>query len=138
MTRAPCRLTIQDGERTPRLYWRIGAELFRPNVLALPGRPCPFKGGSYQLMRNICFASAFATRAAMRSFAFIVCYVGGAKSARRTKVEVQEFKAMLRPELHPSFGAVSYEQIAEIAGMHGDEALATWISCRLQDGLARA
>ena len=30
MSDAPCRLTVQDGERTPRRYWEVGARLFDP------------------------------------------------------------------------------------------------------------
>ena len=135
-TNAPCRLTIQEGQRTPRLYWEVGKRVFQPEVLEVP-RPCPFAGGHYQLMRNMTFAAAFADRAGLKDFGFIVAYVAAASSAKKhTTHQVAEFKNMLRPELRDRFGSVSYESISGIVRKRGDTRLAECIDVRLGDGLA--
>jgi hypothetical protein len=136
-TDAACRLTIREGRRTPRLYWEVGKRVFQPEILAMPRSPCPFADGNYQLMRNMTFAAAYASKHGLADFGFIVAYVGAAPSAKKhTSQQVYVFKHMLLPELRDHFGAISYERISIIAREHGEERLSDWIDCRLRDGLA--
>jgi hypothetical protein len=135
-TDATCRLTIQEGKRTPRLYWEVGKSVFLPEILAVPRRPCPFADGSYQLMRNINFAAAFAAKEGLPSYGFIVAYVAAASSAKKHMgAQINRFREMLLPDVRDRFGAISYENIAVIARKHGDGALADWIERRLREGL---
>jgi hypothetical protein len=67
LSNAPCRLQVWDGDRAPRLYWQIGWDIFRPEVLRPDGRPCPFAGPSFQLMRNLALACAAAAPRSSRS-----------------------------------------------------------------------
>ncbi len=135
-TEAACRLTIKEGNRSPRLYWQIGAALFRADVLAAPRRPCPFRGGSYQLMRNICFAQRLAELERRSSAGFLLAYVEGARSAHETQQTFGEFTAMLRDDVRPRAGAISYERIAEIVRQHDAAELAGWIKRRISAGIA--
>jgi hypothetical protein len=135
-TEASCRLTIKEGNRSPRMYWEVGAVLFRPDVLEPPRRPCPFRGGGYQLMRNLCFAQRLAELEGRPMAGFVLAYVAGAPSAHETEQTFNEFMAMLRAEVRPRAGAISYERVAEIATRHGETDLADWIERRLSDGLA--
>jgi hypothetical protein len=131
-TAAPCRLTVYDGARTPRLYWSLGTQLFRPEVLAVPRRPCPFAGASFQLMRNLAFAAALAARRRRRWFGFLVAYVGGAPSAAALHRELEEFQALLLDDVRPRFRAVTYEQIGEVLRARGENPLAEEIDRRIR------
>jgi hypothetical protein len=133
---AACRLTVPDGRREPRLYWQVAERLFRPEVLEVPRRPCPFVDGRYQLMRNLTFASEFARRDAAFGFGFIVAYVAASPSATHTEKLIEQFREMLLPDAAEGFGAVSYEAISEIVEQHGDHRLAAWLRARLTAGLA--
>lgn len=66
-TRAPCRLATWDGDRAPRLYWNLAWDLFRPDVLVPDGRVCPFRGPSFQLMRNLALARAMSAPRSVQS-----------------------------------------------------------------------
>jgi hypothetical protein len=85
----PCRLTIWDGRREPRLYWSVAKRLFEPDVLAVPRRPCPFSNGRYQLMRNITFASEFARLNGLPKFGMVVAYVAGSPVRAANSVSTQ-------------------------------------------------
>ncbi len=52
-TNAACRLEVQDGRRTPRLYWSVMKSLCDDGLVVPAGSRCPFKGEGYQAMRNI-------------------------------------------------------------------------------------
>jgi hypothetical protein len=134
-TDAACRLTIWDGKREPRRYWEVAERLFRPAVLEVPSRPCPFADGRYQLMRNITFASEFARLNDLQGFAFLVAYVAGSPSAMHTETLAAEFADMLLPDARTRFGLVSYEAIASIVAQHRYQALAIWLTQRIADGL---
>jgi len=137
-TSAPCRLTTYDGERTPRLYWTVGEQLFRADVLAAPRSPCPFAGPSFQLMRNLAFAAAAAGRRRLPWFGFLVSYVAAAPGAPKLLSEVATFRALLRDDVQSRVQAVSYEQIAEVLRHRGERELASDIDRRLEAGLAHA
>lgn len=135
-TDAPCRLTIREGDRTPRLYWEVGEQLFLPDVLAIPRRPCPFRDGHYQLMRNVCFAARLAELERRPRFGFLLAYAKAARVAGETEQTFAEFRDMLLPHVRPLVGTVTYEEIARIARRSGERELAAWLDDRLPAGVA--
>jgi hypothetical protein len=58
-TRIACRLEGQEGSRTPRLYWDVMKPISTKDAYQ-EGKPCPFAGGGYQVMRNIAAAAKLA------------------------------------------------------------------------------
>jgi hypothetical protein len=54
-----CRLEDQEGSRTRRLYWDVMKSISAKDAYQ-EGKPCPFAGGSYQVMRNIAAAAKLA------------------------------------------------------------------------------
>jgi hypothetical protein len=137
-TDAACRLTVQDGSRTPRRYWEVGTEIFQPAALATPRRPCPFRDGGYQLMRSLCFSSALASETGASWFGLLVALTDGAGQAAHTRAELDAFLDLVRPELRSRVGVVSYERIAWILEGFGEEDLAVWLKAYLDRGLAAA
>lgn len=127
---APCRLVVWEGDRSPRLYWSIGSEIFRPEVITSP-QPCPFAGPSFQLMRNMCFAVALSQKSRRDWFGFLVTYVAGAPNGPELVEEVEEFRSLLRPPLTDRVSLVSYETIAEVLVAAGERELAEWIKNRI-------
>lgn len=59
-----CQLETWRRGRSPRTYWALGREYFRPEVFQMQSRTesCPFRDSNYQLMRNFLFAAAYARR----------------------------------------------------------------------------
>jgi hypothetical protein len=136
---APCRLTVKDGPREARRYWEIAPRLFRPEVIKSPQKPCPFADGRYQLMRNLGYAAAWAERAGLADFGFLLAYAGGWRRAAETKEVYEKFHAMLLPDVVGRVGSITYEQIAALLRHSGDRdgiALADWIDERLCEGMA--
>jgi hypothetical protein len=134
-TDAACRLTIAEGDRTPRRYWEVGARLFRRAFLTPPRSPCPFRGPHYQLMRNLTFAAALAELEARPTDGFLLAYVEQAAGATATRRTFGDFKAMLLPEVARRVGMISYEQLTEIVHRRGEHELAAWIDVRLPSGI---
>jgi hypothetical protein len=140
-TDAACRLTVPENEgrrgyRSERWYWKVGAGLFRQDVLAPPRSPCPFADGKYQLMRNLCFAAALAAKHSSRhDFAFVLAYVGQAKSASGSEADFAAFHEMLLPEAAARTGAITYEKIAAMLKENGQGELAEWVDERLRAGV---
>jgi hypothetical protein len=62
--------------------------------------------------------------------------VQAAANAAETEKTFARFIAMLRDDVRPRSGAISYECIAEIAAGHGEADLAKWIKQRIREGLA--
>jgi hypothetical protein len=136
-TAEACRLTTRERRRTARRYWEVASRLFRPDVLVPPKRPCPFRGGNFQLMRSICFGAALAALHPHRpDFCFLLAYVAAAPVAVDTQHQFAEFREMLLPEVARRVGAISYEQIEEILRCHELTGLAEWLHLRLREGIA--
>ena len=147
-TRAPCRLQTWDGTRAPRLYWQMAWELFRPEVLVPDGRPCPFAGPSFQLMRNLALARAAAAPYSkredrgkppvvkQRQWGLLVAHVGAHPVASGHRREIDAFKKLLLPEVRERVGLVSYEQINQVLREHSLGELAAWIDQRIAAALA--
>lgn len=128
---AACRLTIRDRNRLSRLYWDLAPELFGPDVYAL-ARPCPFRGDTYQLMRNMSFAYKWARDNGLADFGFLVMLVDSAPAATTMRSTVEEFRGLLLREQRPHLGVIAYEDVAELLEeQHGEQALARWIRQRI-------
>lgn len=129
--KAACRLTVRDRNRRPRLYWDLAPELFEPSVYAL-GRPCPFRGDPYQLMRNISFAYKWSRDRGLAQFAFLVMLVDGAPASSTMRSAVEEFRGLLLPEHRGRLGVISYERLADVLDhRHAENALAGWTRQRI-------
>ena len=63
-TQAWCQLEAWDGKRSPRIYWAIAREYFRPEVFRMQtdAEQCPLRDANYQLMRNFLLAAAYSRR----------------------------------------------------------------------------
>jgi hypothetical protein len=59
-TSSNCRLETADGGRGARSYWQRGKAFFQEDVFVDQrlGEACPFRGSSFQLMRNVLFAAS--------------------------------------------------------------------------------
>ena len=142
-TNAPCRLGTWDGDRAPRLYWNLAWELFRPEVLVPDGRSCPFRGPSFQLMRNLALArakgaprSARPNRAApvetgQPYWGMLVIHVASHKTAARHRAEFDQFRELLLDDVQRRVGLTSYEQINPLLRDHGLEELAHDVEARI-------
>lgn len=141
-TDAACRLTIAENEgrrgyRSPRRYWEVGSRLFGAEVIEPPREPCPFADGKYQLMRNLCFASALAeSQSPTKGHAFVLAYVEGAPSAADSVADFAAFREMLLAAEAARVGSITYETISDVLASAGEAELAGWVRRRLQDGLA--
>ncbi|GDX81929.1 hypothetical protein LBMAG42_37400 [Deltaproteobacteria bacterium] len=132
---ACCRLTVQEGARQARRYWAIAPQLFTPKSLEPGQSPCPFKGGAYQLMRNLSFAAALGERDSFATRGFLLAYVKGSASAEATEKTFSAFEGMLLQDVRGRVGKITYEQIASLLHAHGAPqtfALATWLRARLR------
>ncbi len=127
---AACRLTVQDGRRSPRRYWDIAPELFQPSVLTT-GQACPFCTDAYQLMRNLAFACQRATDLGKPTFGCLVMLVDAAPAADRMRAHVQSFRNLLRDDRTELVGVMSYEQLASVLRQHHETALAAWVEARI-------
>lgn len=99
-TDAPCRLQVQDKDRSPRLYWSLGCDYFKPNVVGenAIGKPCPFAGPAFQLMRNFLFAAACAQSNGKQHFG-VLAIVPRAVS-RRIAQQIDDFRDNVLLEQH--------------------------------------
>ncbi len=125
-TRAPCRLQTWDGNRAPRLYWQLAWELFEAKQLRPDGRPCPFAGPNFQLMRNLALARAKAAprsrrtdpnkapAVAHREWGMLVAHVGAHPNAEAHRREFGAFCELLLDDVRPRVGLIEYEQIVEV------------------------
>lgn len=107
-TDASCRLTVAEGRRDARRYWQAGRSYFRGSVFLDQdaGHDCPFRGPSFQLMRNFLFAA----RAAGQTGTFgVLCIVPERKAAACRK-QVEVFRAsILLPEYRSFIRLTTYD-----------------------------
>lgn len=135
---ATCRLTVRDRNRRPRLYWDLAPKLFEPDVYAV-ARPCPFRGDTYQLMRNISFAYKWAYDKQLPHFAFVVMLVDSAPAAHKMRSAVEAFRGLLLPEHRGRLGLISYEELADLLELqHGERTLARWTRQRIEQVCGRS
>jgi hypothetical protein len=133
--RAACRLTVQDGRRTPRRYWELAPSIFQDWVCAIPARPCPFAGTSYQLMRNVAFAFAWARERKLPYYGLVVTIVDSSPSSATLRSQIADVRTMLLPEVAQRVGVISYEQIAGLLDAYDEHDLATWIRDQINRGV---
>ena len=129
-TDAPCRLQIQDGRRTPRRYWDVMTDICGPGFVQL-GKPCPFAGPSYQVMRNIATASALAERKG-KDWRAIFAFPGAADD--KTSQVVDGVASLLSPSESWKVAVLDYDRLAaDLASSSSvdERNLATYMSPRL-------
>lgn len=142
-TRTPCRLATWDGSRAPRLYWDLAWELFKPDVLVPDGRVCPFRGPSFQLMRNLALARAKAAPRSRRRerasppevvhpyWALLVVHVASHRYAERHRREFDDFQCLLREEVRDRVALTSYEAMLPVLRSQGLDDLAQHVEDRI-------
>lgn len=128
---APCRLTVPDGRRRPRRYWDVADKLLAAENVAVPRKPCPFAGSSYQLMRNIVFAHEWAARHELPYHGFLVTIVDAAPHSVTLRDQIAAFRNLLLAPTATRVGVLSYERIADLLDEHGDAGLASWVRNRI-------
>ena len=110
-TSANCRLGIAEGSRGARSYWRRGRAFFQDDVFLEQhlGDACPFRGPSFQLMRNVLFAasSGAATWATL-------AIVPKAVSAVVQEQAAAFRKQVLRPEYRTQLAVSPYEDLIDL------------------------
>lgn len=83
--------------------------------------PCPFNGGEYQWMRNICFAEAYANIKHKKNECFLV-YYKSEKCSISKKVDNKIYLGKLKGKIKnpKSFLPISYNQLLEKAILYLD------------------
>ncbi len=134
-TTAPCRLQVAEGTRTERLYWQKAIDYFIPDVFALqaPGEYCPFKGPSFQLMRNFLFAAEHARKHGLDNFRVLA--ICPRKRKDPLEGQIQEFRKLLLPEFQDRIALVTYEDFISTLRASGAEGqpLAEFLAKRIND-----
>ena len=124
-SQAWCQLETWRGDRSPRTYWTLGKEYFRPEVFRMQARSesCPLRNSNYQLMRNFLFAAACSRK---RNIAVhgVITIAPAATSGLLTK-QVTGFRSrILLPEYVDSIGHVTYETYTSLLRSFEDESCA--------------
>ena len=70
---------------------------------------------TYQLMRNLSFAAAWAERGELSDFGLLLAYVGDAPN----EALFRRFRGMLLPSVAERVGSITYERIAKVLGASG-------------------
>lgn len=106
-----CRLEVADGARGARSYWRKGRTLFRERIFATQasGQTCPFRGPTFQLMRNVLFAAS-SGRAAWATLAIVPDCVSAVLRAQVSAFRDQ----VLLPEYGDRLAVATYEDMIEL------------------------
>lgn len=137
-----CVLERWDGRRSPRLYWTLGREFFRPCVYSQRNKDqgCPLRGSNYQLMRNFLLAAAYAQWKKKASFGTIVI----CPKARAEKLgeQVKAFQNDILLEKFRNRVTLAYyeDYIAVLRGA-GDvlaSDLASFLERRIEEEVTRA
>ena len=130
-----CQLEAWDGDRSPRTYWAIAREYFRPEVFQMQteAEQCPMRDANYQLMRNFVFAAAYSRRWKLPMHGVITIAPDAVSS--RSSEQVDEFRSrILRPEHAVSIAHTTYEKYTALlrrCGGHAGVALAEFLEERI-------
>lgn len=128
---APCRLEVSDGRRTPRHYWEVMWSLSKPDSYPADSE-CPFRGPSYQVMRNIATAARLAQVEHFRDWRVVFAYPSNlSKKSTKAIVGVQE---KLQPSYQMKILQLDYERLAESLLGNEDE-MARGLGRHLKDRL---
>ena len=116
-----CRLESWDGNRSPRTYWSLGKEYFRPRVFRIQesSSACPLRGGNYQLMRNFLFSAVYARRLGIGFHGVVTIAPAATSSLLEEQIEVFRTKILL-PEYANRIAHVTYEQYTDLLRSTGD------------------
>lgn len=135
-TTADCRLEVWDGNRSPRLYWVLGRQYFRPTtrVSQKPKKTCPFGGPNYQLMRNFLFAASYATKRRKSNFGVAVVCPEIRSSTLVDQIEAFRNDVLL-PEFRDRIQLLTYDHLVEVLrafSKGGRESLADHLAVQLR------
>ena len=122
-TGAWCQLETWDGDRSPRTYWAIAREYFRPEVFRMQteSQQCPLRDANYQLMRNFLFVAAYARRWKLAAHGVITIAPDAVSS--RSSEQVNEFRSrILLPEHAVSIAHTTYENYTALLRQSGGPA----------------
>lgn len=139
-SQAWCQLEVWRDHRSPRTYWAIGREYFRPEVFRMQERSeaCPLRNSNYQLMRNYLFAATYARTKNIKRHG-VMTIAPASKSSLLTD-QVAEFRSkILAPEYSDTIGHVTYETYIDLLRTIGDECcakLASFLEERIATVLA--
>ena len=120
-----CQLESWRGHRSPRTYWALGREYFRPEVFRLQTSTehCPLRNGNYQLMRNFLFAAAYSRK--QRCPLHGVVTIAPAATSGLLADQVAEFQSrILLPEYATAIAHATYETYAGLLRAAGDPSCA--------------
>ncbi len=120
-SQAWCQLETWRGDRSPRAYWTLGKEYFRPEVFRMQhdGEPCPLRGADYQLMRNFLFAAARSRKADIPMHGVVT--IAPAATSRLLRKQVAAFRSqILLPSYADSIRHTTYEEYARLLSASGD------------------
>ena len=130
-----CRLESWEGNRSPRTYWSLGKEYFRPQVFGIleSGSACPLRNGNYQLMRNFLFSAVYARRKGIGMHGVVT--VAPAATSSLLVEQVEAFRTqILLPEYANRIAHVAYEEYIDALRAAGDpcgEELAGFLEGRI-------
>lgn len=116
-----CQLETWRGDRSPRTYWALGREYFRPQVFRMQqhGESCPLRGSDYQLMRNYLFAAARSRTEDIPTHGVVT--IAPAAISRRLRDQVAAFRSqILLPSYSGSIQHTTYEKYAHLLRAAGD------------------
>jgi hypothetical protein len=121
-SQAWCRLEVWDGMRSPRLYWSLGKNYFRPDVFSMQStnQTCPFKHHNYQLMRNFLFAAAYAQQRGLEDFGVVAITPSRFASILRDQIDTFCSQVLL-PEHHERIQLTNYEEYVRLLHTSGCE-----------------
>ena len=120
-SQAWCQLEIWRGKRSPRTYWTLGKEYFRPDVFRKQGagESCPLRGPEYQLMRNFLFAASRSRRTNVPLHGVIT--IAPAATSDLLREQVAAFRSqVLLPEYTDRIAHTTYEDYARLLRDSGD------------------
>lgn len=120
-----CQLETWRGDRSPRTYWALGREYFRPDVFRMQqnGESCPMRGANYQLMRNYLLAAAHARCDGIQTHGVIT--IAPLATSRLLRQQVAAFRSeILLPSHADTIRHGTYEDYADILRGSGDESCA--------------
>lgn len=115
LSQAWCRLETWDRNRSPRTYWTIGREYFRPEVFRMQRSrdQCPLRDFNYQLMRNFLFAAAYARTNNIRTHGAIT--IAPAAKSGLLKDQVERFRTkVLLPEHADKIVHTTYDEYVKV------------------------
>ena len=116
-----CQLETWRGDRSPRTYWALGREYFRPDVFRMQqrGESCPLRAANYQLMRNYLFAAARSRSEGIPTHGVIT--IAPVATSRRLSDQVAAFSShILLPSYAGSVRHTTYEEYAHLLRASGD------------------